>query len=160
MKTNTRPLNMDEKKKFESIVHSDIDKARAEYQMKHSEKREALTKELTSNAVGLKLLAKYVEARKTQEAVEKDLRKLGFVVYTPSSRYNDNNEDKPKLQIADNFGSKQPKEILALEKTKREVEQQMEDMKRSYTLKLFGGDTTEALEIFESLRKDLQALIK
>ena len=150
---------MDEKKKFESIVHSDIDKARNEYRTIYETKRHDTIKELTKNPVGIKLLAKFVELSKAKEQAEKEIKKLGFSIYYPSSRY-DEEDNKPYLTICDNYGSKQPKELQALERTKKEVEQKMEDMKRSYTLKLFGGDTTEALEIFESLRKELQNLMK
>jgi hypothetical protein len=153
-KTNTRPLNMDEKKKFESIVHKDIDNAKREFCNLQSDKKGKIQEELVKNPQGLKLLAKWVELHKQVKAVEKEAKKLGFGL--TEGGYQDKT---PRLTI-DTYGRDIPKELIAIDDRTRKIEREMEEMKRTYTLKLFGGDTTEALEVFENLRKDLQALIK
>ena len=158
-KTNSRPLNMDEKKKFESIVHTDIDKAIQEYRGKKAERIEVVTKKLENNTEALKLLAKWEVATATVKQVEKDLKKLSVSVYT-GGNYGDEDK-KPRLRAEyNNYGNNNITEYKDIEKEFDTTIKKMEGMKRDYTLKLFGGDTSEALELFESLRKELEALTK
>lgn len=147
MKTN-RILNMEEKRKLEKLIFADIEKARREYESKMYQK---INDYKITDTKALALLETYKSLEREQEATEKTLEKMGYDI----NHYCYNKIDEWNITVDDD--NKQP----ALKKMKDEKEanlKRIDELKRSYTLKLFaGGD--EALEVFTQLAKDLAKII-
>lgn len=140
-----RTLNMEEKKKFEKIIHQDIERAKLELRNKHNEQSKVVEEKLVKDSKAQKLLSDYKETAKRLKAIEKEAEALGYRV---------NTWNEPSISVTSNH-----KELAGTYKEQRVTEEKLETMKRTYTLKLFAGGE-EAQELFESLAKELANLTK
>jgi hypothetical protein len=155
--TKARVLNMEEKRKLEKIIFQDIDKAINTYKANNSEKRVNLLADVIKGKEAQELLARFIATQKEEEEVNQAIRNLGLSTVL-SGDYTDKNR-KTILIAYNGYNSKSTKHTKALDDKEQENITKLEAMKRNYTLKLFaGGD--EALNIFESLAKEIQALTK
>jgi hypothetical protein len=168
-KDTARPLNMDEKKKLEKVIYNDIDKAKAEYELAYNEKvKEVKAKAIRAEKV-LKLVKEYDANQKEAHRVEKEINKMGFSVsYNENSHYDDDDEEdedstekrvgKSKVYTS-SYGNREIKEVKDIDLKKDMVERKLDEMKRTYTLKLFAGGLTEAENVFAELAKELAKLL-
>ncbi len=88
-----RKLNMEEKRKLEKLLLSDIDSAVARYNARAADMRQALVDKLKKNlpAEAKRLLASYLLAKKQQEQLESKLNALGYDI-----AYDDSLDDLPE----------------------------------------------------------------
>jgi hypothetical protein len=158
----SRPLNMDEKKKLEKIIYNDIDRAKTEYEITHNAQVQKVKAKAVRSAKILKLAGDYNKAQQEARKVEKELNKMGFTAsYNENSRY-DTNDDEDSCEIrvgsarvyTNNYGT-QVKEVKDAENKINIVNRKLEEMKRTYTLKLFAGGLTEAENVFADLANEL-----
>lgn len=146
-----RNLNMEEKRKLEKIIFSDIDSAKSNLSLLYSEKiskqKEVMLKNPPKDVI--EALKKYTIAKETMEGCVKIIEKKGYDV----CNYR---EDKPTLSLSYKFNSK---ELIDLDKTLTEKRNKLDELKRSYTIKLFAGGAV-ASELFKNLAKELASIIK
>ena len=150
-KVDSRPLNMDEKRKLEKIIFTDIDKAIHDYRNKRYEIKTKITDKLVKSPKVLKLVKGYEVARLAMEKAEREAEKMNI-------RMNWGNRNTANAEYRDyNNGEDTPKEVISHNDRTAEVEKKLENMKRDYTLKLFAGGI-EAQEVFESLARELEKI--
>jgi uncharacterized protein (UPF0128 family) len=148
--TAARKLNMDEKRKLEKLLLSDVDTAAAAYRAQRSAKQELVKDAAITNAPrqARGLLAAYLATRSNANALLERIHKMGYSVPT----YGDN-EDKLDLHY-----NTKPKPVRDFDAETARVEKSLADLKRSYTLKLFAGGE-EAKELFASLARELANIV-
>jgi hypothetical protein len=142
-----RKLNMEEKRKLEKLLLDDIDYAVARYNARAEERRNELTKRLTSNppAEVKKLFERYSLARKLQTETEAKLDKLGYDIgYNGSLSVNTHGTLAPALAASD-LVTKEGRQLL-------------QDLKRNYAIKLF-ADHADTQSLFAGLAKELERLL-
>jgi hypothetical protein len=142
-----RKLNMEEKRKLEKLLLSDIDSAVARYDAQAQDMRGNLVDKLTKNppAEVKKLFDSYSVAQKQVKQLESKLDTLGFdITYDGALRVNTHGTMTEQLKGFD-----------ALAKDMRES---LQTLKRSYVIKLF-ADHADTQSLFESLARDLQRMI-
>ena len=155
--TASRPLNMEEKRKLEKIIFQDIDKAKSQYDSKRSEAENDLKAKLLERPQGLKLLAEYVANQKEEKRLKNEIGKLGM-------DFNHSNDKGITLQMASyySYGSdtdrRTPTEITTFNAKTSQTKDRLEEMKRTYTLKLFASGM-EAQEVFTELSKELAKIV-
>lgn len=138
---------MDEKRKLEKIIFADIDKAKRDYSDKNYARRQVIEKELVKSPKAVEFLKKYNELEAQKSLLEKTIEAHGYRVCGYSS-------DKKTIAIHDSDKFPQLKS-----ESNRQVEEKFENLKRDYTLKLFASGE-EAMEVFASLKKELERLTK
>lgn len=163
-----RPLNMDEKKKLEKVIYNDIDRAKMEYQLAYNEKvKEVKAKAIRTEKV-LKLAREYDANSKEAHRIESELNKMGFSIsFNGNSNYDEEDEDENSTEkrvgksrvYTGNYGKGEIKEVKDAGQKKDLVERKLDEMKRTYTLKLFAGGLTEAENVFGELAKELAKLL-
>lgn len=142
-----RKLNMEEKRKVEKLLLSDIDSAVARYNAQAEEMRGNLVDKLTKNppADVKKAFDGYVDARKQAKLMETRLDGLGYnVAYDGTLRVSTHGTTTAQLTAFD-----------AAAKDNRET---LQTLKRNYVIKLF-ADHADTQSLFASLAKDLERLI-
>ena len=142
-----RKLNMEEKRKLEKLLLSDIDSAVARHDAQAQDMRGNLIDKLAKNppAEVKKLFDSHSLARKQAKQLESKLDALGFdIAYDGALRVNTHGTMTAQLKAFD-----------ALAKDMREA---LQTLKRSYVIKLF-ADHADTQSLFESLARDLQRLI-
>jgi hypothetical protein len=156
MTTNTaaetpRKLNMEEKRRLEKVLLSDIDRAIGDYKATRTTVRNEQTERLKDKPpVEVKAdFALYLKAVAERDDAQKRIQMLGYDVGTDYPRY------EPTLKL--NY-SRPPEAISQYDDETARVEKALAAMKRTYTLKLFAGGE-EAQELFASLSRDLEAII-
>jgi hypothetical protein len=144
-----RALNMQEKRKLEKLLLTDIDAAIASYDAQRAQLRNPLRDTVLRRppAKATQLLTRYVATKLRLPLIEKQLNALGFDIYGYS--------DKPYLTIS---SSNPPSAIAQFDEETRKAKSALTEMKRTYTLKLFAGDA-QAQELFAALTKELKAII-
>jgi hypothetical protein len=168
-KDTARPLNMDEKKKLEKVIYNVIDRAKMEYELTYNEKvKEVKAKAIRAEKV-LKLVKEYDENSKEAHRIESELDKMGFSVsFNNNSRYDDDDdedEDSTEKRVGksrvytSSYGNREIKEVKDIDLKKDMVNKKFDEMKRTYTLKLFAGGLTEAENVFAELAKELAKLL-
>lgn len=146
MTKNAKVLNMEEKKTFEKIIHADIARAVQVMKSKRAEELEKLEKEYANSTKAQNLFTMYQHAEKALEIVKKEMREAFLDTHTAYS------SKKVTLRVDTDW----PKGD-AFRDGIRDTANKMEDMKRTYTLKLFaGGEEIERL--FTELAKTLKEL--
>lgn len=153
METNTAPegrkLNMEEKRRLEKLLLADIDRAEAAY----IEVRKSKRKPLESDAVRRPpkdvrdLFEVNKRARADIERTEKSLAALGYCI---SGYHGDR-------QLGIGYGVL-PKAIRAFDDETERTKSALQELKRTYTLKLFAGGE-EAQGLFASLVKELVSIV-
>jgi hypothetical protein len=142
-----RKLNMEEKRKLEKLLLSDIDSAVARYDALSSDMRGNLIDKLTKNppAEAKKLFDSYSLARKQVGQLESKLDALGFdIAYDGALRVNTHGTMTAQLK--------------AFEALASEMRESLQTLKRSYVIKLF-ADHADTQSLFASLARDLEHLI-
>jgi hypothetical protein len=142
-----RRLNMEEKRKLEKLLLSDIDSGVARYNGAAQEMRANLIEKLLKNppAEVKKLFESYTLAKKAQKDTETKLDKLGWdISYDGSLGMNTYGNINPQVGMFD-------------EKVEKRRES-LKSLKRSYVIKLF-ADHADTQSLFASLAKDLEGLI-
>jgi hypothetical protein len=142
-----RKLNMEEKRKLEKLLLGDIDSAVARYDASTGERRNALTKQLTSKppAEVKKLFEQHSLARRQQREAEAKLDKLGYdISYNGSLSVNTHGTLTPALAASDRLA--------------KEGRQLLQDLKRNYVIKLF-ADHADTQSLFAGLAKELERLL-
>lgn len=153
--TASRPLNMEEKRKLEKIIFQDIDKAKTQYDSKRNEAEAELKIQLLKNPKAIKLLAEHIANQKEEHRLNNEIGKLGM-------DFNHSNDKGWTLQIKNYYSygeeKRTPTEIMTFNQKTSETKDRLEDMKRTYTLKLFASGM-EAQEVFTELSKELAKII-
>lgn len=142
-----RKLNMEEKRKLEKLLLSDIDSAVARYDAQAQDMRSNLIDKLMKNppADVKKLFESFVLAKKQVGHLEAKLDALGFdIAYDGTLRVNTNGTRTEQLKAFDELA--------------KEMRESLQTLKRSYVIKLF-ADHADTQSLFESLARDLQRLI-
>jgi hypothetical protein len=142
-----RKLNMEEKRKLEKLLLSDIDSAVGRYNAEAEGMRRALMGKLVKNppAGVKKLFERYVLAKRQAKEAELKLDALGFdLAYDGTLSVNTNGTLTPQLSAFDELTKK--------------MRQSLQDLKRSYVIKLF-ADHADTQSLFAALAKDLERLI-
>jgi hypothetical protein len=144
-----RTLNMEEKRKLEKLLLSDIDAAEARYSADRGIKRQKVTEHALHDASpAVRTLYKnHIAAYGELERTEKGLAALGY-------RFCGYGAEK-KLDIG--YGIV-PKEVLAFDDETAKAKSALTNMKRTYILKLFAGGE-EAKELFAALATELKQII-
>lgn len=144
---------MEEKRKLEKIIFSDLDRAKHDYDNLHEADRTELEKRLKQNPEALAILKKYEQAEKDTEATKNALRKMGY----DTSYEGDYNNRKMTLTL-NTYGTTH-KELRAFLDNQEKTKDKLEALKRTYTIKLFAGGV-EAQEIFANLQAEIAKLLK
>jgi len=142
-----RKLNMEEKRKLEKLLLADIDSAVVRYNERAEERRKELIKQLESKppAEVKKLFEGYSLARKQQTEAEQKLDKLGYDIgYHGSLSVNTHGTLTPALAACDELA--------------RDSRQSLQDLKRSYVIKLF-ADHADTQSLFTGLARELEGLL-
>ena len=112
-----------------------------------------MTESLVLNKKAHALLAEYQEAKNTIERLDTEIKKYGLQFTT--SGYN---STKYKLQVGSFYGSDiqkyTPVELKTYDEKTQKVKDELAEMKRTYTLKLFASGE-EATAVFAELAKEL-----
>jgi hypothetical protein len=142
---------MDEKRKLEKILISDIDHSASEYAAKRRQNRSAVESAAITNppAEVKRPFNVFVRVRQQADRAEKILNALGYAISSYDGKYS--------LRLAP-YGEK-PKLVRDYDAETARVEKTLADLKRSYTLKLFAGGE-EAKELFASLSSELAVIVK
>jgi hypothetical protein len=142
-----RRLNMEEKRKLEKLLLTDIDFAVGRYEKQAEVMRRSLIKKLETNppAEVKKLFESYVLKKKEQAKLKSKLDELGY----------DINYDGT-LDV--NIAGKMPTELAAFDKLESGMHQSLQSLKRNYVIKLF-ADHADTQSLFASLAEDLKRLI-
>ena len=136
---------MEEKRKLEKIIFTDIDRAKMSLREKHNKEKETLDSTLLNDKRATKLLEEYKKNVSRNKAIEKEAENLGFDIRSWGS--------EPTITA-----NTKHTDIQALYSKQRKQDEALDQMKRDYTLKLFAGGE-EAKEVFENLAKDLAKII-
>lgn len=142
-----RKLNMEEKRKLEKLLLSDIESAVARYDAQAQDMRKTLIDKLTKNppAEVKKLFDSYLLAQKQVGQLKSKLDALGFdIAYDGTLRVNTNSTKTEQLKAFDELA--------------KAMRESLQTLKRSYVIKLF-ADHADTQSLFESLARDLQRLI-
>ena len=139
---------MEEKRKIEKIIFNDLDKAKTTFRQTADKKIIEMQEAIEKGSVAQKLLNEFIVINKKYEEIEEKIKKNGFKIDKYSS--------KPKIKLSYDF--KDPK-INNLREKIDENYQKLEDLKRSYTLRLFAGDI-ETKRLFEVLQEEINRIIK
>jgi hypothetical protein len=144
--TETRKLNMEEKRKLEKLLIADIDSATTRYDKVTNEEREALVDTLrnTPSAEVRAVYGNYTLAVKQKEKVEAELRTLGY--YTTYSG-----------DLAVVTSGTTTKKLAEFDDRAEEKRRSLATLKRAYVIKLF-ADHADTQSLFGSLSKDLERL--
>ncbi len=140
---------MEEKRKLEKLLLSDIDTAIAIYTSNRGVERKQVADRALSHAPSKAktLHSQHINAHRELARTEKELEALGY-------RFSGYGLER-KLDIG--YGIV-PKDVLAFDDQTLEAKSALLDLKRTYTLKLFAGDA-EAQELFSALSKELKNII-
>lgn len=152
---------MEEKKKFEKLVWEDIEKVERQYRSDRSAGRKDYDEELCKSTKAKELLAKWIKVDNAHTQAEKELSnmnnelsKAGFSAQKGGYRDED---QKPYLSVC-SYGNSPDARKYDNETSK--VSEKFDEMKRSYTLKIYASGIEEIVNLFENLQKELQALLK
>jgi hypothetical protein len=147
MPEKTRNLNMEEKRNLQKLIFSDIHAAAEKYRYDRHESRQKLQDRLIEHAPSnvVALFAEYKAADDTTRKIEKELLQLGYVI----SGYPE------KLGIAYN---KYPLELVQFDNETSQMDKDMSDLKRDFTLRLFAGGE-EAKELFRMLANAIAEIV-
>lgn len=142
-----RKLNMEEKRKLEKLLLSDIDTTVARYNAQVEGMRQNLIDKLTKNppAEVKKLFDGRTLARKQVEQLEAKLDTLGFDI-----------DYHGELQV--NRNGIKTAQLSAFDKLVTDMRTALQTLKRNYVIKLF-ADHADTQSLFASLAKDLEKLI-
>jgi hypothetical protein len=141
-----RKLNMEEKRKLEKLLLSDIDAAVLRYDGVAKETKRDLIEKLlkTPPAEVKKLFESYTLAKKQQKDAEIKLDKLGWdIAYGGSLNVN-------------TYGTITP-QVAAFDEKAEQKREALKSLRRSYVIKLF-ADHADTQSLFASLAKDLEGL--
>lgn len=143
-----RKLNMEEKRKLEKLLLSDIDSAVARYDAQAQDMRGSLINKLTKNppADVKKLFDSYLLARKGLEQLKSELATLGYDVIPHDGT----------MQVR-THGTK-TEQLKAFDELAKDMRESLQTLKRNYIIRLF-ADHADTQSLFESLAKDLERLI-
>jgi hypothetical protein len=143
---------MEEKRKLEKLLLSDIDSALASYNSGREKERESLQTVALAKppAQAEALLASYVRAKKAMTEASHALEAIGFDV---KSDYSNNYGFGLKLHY-----STSTKSLREFDSESKKTRSALAELKRTYTLKLFAGGEA-AQELFASLSGELATII-
>jgi hypothetical protein len=146
--TESRRLNMEEKRKLERLLIADIDSASCRQDAVIRDEREALIGRLVRNpsAEVAKLLERHKLATKQQAEAAEKLEQIGYSV-----GYNG--------ILGLRSYSPLPKHLDEFDKRAVEKRLSLSALRRSYIIKLF-ADHADTQGLFASLAKDLERLIR
>jgi len=152
---------MEEKKKFEKLVWEDIDKVERQYRSNRSASRKDYDEMLCKSPKAKELLAKWTKVNEAHIKAEKELSDMNSELSKAGFRANyggyRNEESKPYLSV-ESYGSSPDARKYDNETDK--VCEKFDEIKRSYTLKIYASGIEEIVSLFETLQKELQALLK
>jgi hypothetical protein len=142
-----RKLNMEEKRKLEKLLITDIDSATSRYDAVTQDERRALIEKLqrTPPAEAKALHERYRLAGKQRAELEAKLDVLGYDV-----NYHG--------ELAVNTSGTKAKQLAEFDDRTDEMRHSLATLKRSYVIKLF-ADHADMQSLFGSLGKDLERLI-
>ncbi|NIQ13271.1 MAG: hypothetical protein GTO02_02325 [Candidatus Dadabacteria bacterium] len=147
-----RKLNLDEKRRIEKLLLEDIEKKKEEYRKKRDEKRSEFIEKLNKSipvAIN-KAFTEYKKYKKSADEKESFINKQGYEV----------NERNDELEVeANTWVGTKPKELEEYDKKTEKIKENLEAVKKEYTLKLY-ADTDEAQLLFDELMKKLDAVVK
>ena len=139
----TPRMTMEEKRKIDKIIQSEIERAVSKYGESRRKGQEVLEKAVLKEPSIVKMIEDYKQAKKREEDLEKEMKKIGVRIdYRDEWDVNSANE---RVKIYE-----------------RETEKKEEDMRalvREFTLKLY-AEGKEAKSLFELLDKKLGAYLK
>jgi hypothetical protein len=142
-----RKLNMEEKRKLEKLLITDIDSATARYDAVTKEEREALVERLqrTPLAEAKALYERRNLAVKQREELEEKLDALGYDV-------------NYRGELTLNTSGATVKQLAEFDDRADEMRRSLATLKRNYVIKLF-ADHADTQSLFGSLAKELERLI-
>jgi hypothetical protein len=148
--TIQRKLNMEEKRKLEKLLLDDISTSCSDFCEQQKAKRKKIEDELENNppAQAVKILKEYEAINIKSKALEETLAGLGFEI---DNCYRTDYKDK--LTVTNDRGNK-PKALLDFDEAVRVRKEKLSALKRTYTIKLFGGGA-QAQELFASLASEM-----
>jgi hypothetical protein len=140
---------MEEKRRLEKLLLADIDRASDAYRSARRAKREPLASDAVRRASAeVKALYDMNErARKEMIRTEEALRSSGYVIHGYS--------DGRYLSVGH---APLPKSLQAFDDQTSKTEGALNELKRTYTLKLFAGGE-EAQGLFATLMKELVSIV-
>ncbi len=146
---------MEEKRKLEKILLSDVDAAITSYGARRSGERGAVEKSALDNppAEIKRLSAEYQQSRKAMEEAEAKMKQLG---YQMDSVYSGENGYVYRLRLDHTI---EPRALADFDEKTKKAKGALNELRRTYTLKLFAG-AEEAKELFASLTKELAAIVR
>ena len=142
-----RRLNMEEKRKLEKLLLTDIDSAVGQYEKQTGAKRSELVEKLAKNppAEVKKLYEGHLLALRQKEQIDSKLYAAGYdIAYDGKLRVKTGGEVTPQLK--------------AFNDRAEEMLQSLKSLKRNYVIKLF-ADHADTQSLFASLASDLERLI-
>ena len=142
--TEPRKLNMEEKRKLERILLSDIDAAEKSFVSAHNGQRSELVERLTQSPASDVRAAyeKYKLAREQLKVAERDLYSLGYRV-----DYSDRLTASSSGTLA--------KPLVDFDEKISATRQSLAALKRRYIMRLF-ADNADTQSLFDSLALDLK----
>jgi hypothetical protein len=148
--TIQRKLNMEEKRKLEKLLLDDIDTACSDFYERQKAKRKKIEDALENNppTQAVEILKEYEAINIKSKALEESLAGLGFEI---DNCYRTDYKDK--LTVTNDRGNK-PKALLDFDEAVRVRKEKLSALKRTYTIKLFGGGA-QAQELFASLASEM-----
>jgi hypothetical protein len=152
--STAKVLNMEEKKKFEKIIHADIDRAVAEYRTMRSEKSSKMCEDHANDKRAQALLKEYNATLGVLEDLRKEFDKLYLEV-----KGDESGSVRVEVKTYGYYG--QSGKWPVAEKFFAETEKQtqaIQELKRTYTLKLFAGGE-EVENLFADLQNTLKSII-
>ena len=142
-----RRLNMEEKRKLEKLLLTDIDSAVGQYEKQTGAKRSELVEKLAKNppAEVKKLYEGHLLALRQKEQIDSKLYAAGYdIAYDGKLRVKTGGEVTPQLK--------------AFNDRAEQMLQSLKSLKRNYVIKLF-ADHADTQSLFASLASDLERLI-
>lgn len=143
---------MEEKRKLEKLLFADIEKASRELSASFYPKENAIKERILKNPPKevVSAFGGFIIAKNAEKNAEKICEKYGFEI---ASHYS---SEKPTLRLK---GGSYPKELQSFSQSLDDKKKALEELKRSYTIKLFAGGEV-ATELFKNLAKELASILK
>ena len=142
---------MEEKRKLEKLLLSDIDGAVAAYELKREKASDALEDAILAKPPkkATALLARHIAMEKQAKEAVRELEELGFDTSWDSGR---------KVLGIKRYGIR-PEQMRDFDAETARVKKSLADAKRTYTMKLF-AEGAEAQTLFASLAKELDSIVR
>lgn len=148
-----RTLNLEEKRRIEKLLFTDIEKRIEEYENERQTQKDVLIDKLENNLPQpiQKAFTEYKKAQKECKEKERYIEKLGYSI--------NNWSDEDKVTV-NTYNKEAPAELKEFYKETERTKMTLDKLKREFTLKLYAGDVDEVQKLFGELTKKLDVIVK